>query len=195
MHYRMILPILIHASPILILWLGFRLSTPYLNTLDRHDSSQQHPRQRISIEHPSRQPKTPSAANQNRVLRNWSRQPIRIEYCVTRVVTRELSAPEGPFSALGSRLESARYSLSYYMGTFTSHLISSHFYYCYGFFGRRGAGVRKNDQMNLSKQHGTVVRTQLLRTKDMNFSLNYFKFCGCSLFFLIRLILFTNSCQ
>ena len=31
-----------------------------------------------------------------------SRQPIRIEHYVTQVVTRDLSAPGGPFSALGS---------------------------------------------------------------------------------------------
>ena len=44
-----------------------------------------------------------SAANQNRVLRHLSRQPIRIEYYVTRVV---ITSPES------SRLESVRYSLS-----------------------------------------------------------------------------------
>ena len=127
MHYRMLLPILIHASPILlhalpilIHWLGFRLSAPYLNTLNRHDSS----RQPIIIEHGKkthqlRQPirieyyvtrvvsqsessteKNPStsSANQNQPLRNPSRQPIRIEHYVTRVeyyVTRELSARVG----------------------------------------------------------------------------------------------------
>ena len=70
-----------------------------------------------------------SSANQNRVLRNPSRQPIRIEYYVTRVeyyVTRELSARgEDP-----SRLESARYSLSQYTRVLRSpYLISSHSYY------------------------------------------------------------------
>ena len=112
MHYRMLLAILIHASPmliharpifidwlgfpfhilihaltILIHWVGFRLSALYLNTLNRHDSS---------------------------------RQPIRIENYVTRVVrieqylTRELSArAEDP-----SRL-SARYSLFWYIGSST----------------------------------------------------------------------------
>ena len=54
-----------------------------------------------------------SAANQNRVLRHPSRQPIRIEYYVTRVV---LTSPEssrlGVATLFGSRLLSARYSLS-----------------------------------------------------------------------------------
>ena len=52
---------------------------------------------------------TESSANQNQTLRHPSRQPIRIEYYVTLVehpsrqyVTRELSAPGRPFSALGS---------------------------------------------------------------------------------------------
>ena len=68
-------------NPILVHWLGFRLSATYLNTLP-------------------------------------TRQPSRIEHYVTRVecyVTRELSVRvEVP-----SRLESARYSLSYYIGTST----------------------------------------------------------------------------
>ena len=65
-HYRTLLlilihasPILIHASPILIHELGFWLSAPYLNIL------------------PTRLGNTrePSATNQNRVLRHPSRQP------------------------------------------------------------------------------------------------------------------------
>ena len=91
------IPILIHALPLLIHWLGFRLSAPYLKTLNRHDLSRQ-----------PRAPKNPrlSAANQNRLLRHPRRitslscQPIRFEHYVTRVVTRDLSAPGRPFSAL-----------------------------------------------------------------------------------------------
>ena len=67
-----------------------RLSAPYLNTL------------------PTRQ-----HSRQNRVLRHQSRQPIRIEYYVTRVViTSPESSRLGVKTLLGSRLESARYSLS-----------------------------------------------------------------------------------
>ena len=54
-----------------------------------------------------------SATNQNRVLRHPSRQPIRIEYYVTRVV---ITSPESSRLAvgtlLGSRFLSARYGLS-----------------------------------------------------------------------------------
>ena len=52
------------------------------------------------------------------------RQPIRIEYYVTLVVSQSESSITSPQSSrlrwrslLGSRLESARYSLSQYMGT------------------------------------------------------------------------------
>ena len=103
--------ILIHASPILIHWVGFRFSAPYLNTLNWHKSSRQpsrfeHPRtlgsrQPIKIKHPRL-----SAANQNRILRHPSRQPIKIEHYVTE------SSRLGLKTLLGSRLESARHSLS-----------------------------------------------------------------------------------
>ena len=86
--YRMLLPTLIHASPILvhssrilIHLLGFRFSATYLYTLSRHDSSREPIRiehTRLSaanrIEHPWL-----SAAHQNRVLRQPSRQLTRIE--------------------------------------------------------------------------------------------------------------------
>ena len=131
-HYRMLLPILIHASPtlihalpILIHLLGFRLLAPYLNTLNRHKSSGQP----IRIEHP-RQP----IRNEYYVTRvvsqsKWntlgSRQPIRIEYYVIRVISQSalsvtspessITSPESSWlwwrSLLGSRLESSRYSL------------------------------------------------------------------------------------
>ena len=52
----------------------------------------------------------PSAANQIRVLRHPSCQPIRLEYYVTRELSARVEA------LLGSRLELARYSLSYYIG-------------------------------------------------------------------------------
>ena len=117
-------PILIHAYPILIPLLGFRLSAPYLNTcipylntltqlpfsapylntLPTRLGSTLGSRQPIRIEHPRL-----SATNQNRVLRHPSRQPIRIEYYITRVV---ITSPEsfrlGVKTLLGSRLESAR---------------------------------------------------------------------------------------
>ena len=121
------LAILIHASPILDSVFGSRLhilihchlsyyieSVPNLNTLP-----------------------TRLGSRQNRVLRHPSRQPIRIEYYVTRVVNQSESSITSPESSrlgvktlLGSRLESARYSLSYYMRVFTPPvLISSHSYY------------------------------------------------------------------
>ena len=54
-----------------------------------------------------------SSANQNRVLRHPIRQPIRIEYYVTRVVIKSPESSRlGWKTLLGSRLESARYSLS-----------------------------------------------------------------------------------
>ena len=70
-----------------------RLSAPFLNTLPTRLGC----RQPIRIEHPRL-----SATNQNRVLRNPSRQPIKIEH----YVTRELSArPEDP-SRLSARVGS-----------------------------------------------------------------------------------------
>ena len=133
-HYRMLLPVLIHASlilinalPILIHGLRFRLSAPFLNTLNRHDSS----RQPIRIDHPrtlgSRQPirikhyvtpvvrQSESSTEKTHQLR----QPIRIDYYVTRVGSQSESSITSPESSrlewrslLGSQLESARYSLS-----------------------------------------------------------------------------------
>ena len=89
------LHILIHASPILIHWVGFQLNI--LPTLLGKQSESSVTR----VEHPRL-----SATNQNRVLRNPSRQPIRIEHYVTRVVTWELSArPEDP-SRLSARVGS-----------------------------------------------------------------------------------------
>ena len=107
-------------------------SAPYLNTLSTrlgttlgkiecHAS-----RQPIRVEH-GKNPST-SSANQNRVLRHPSRQPIRIEYYV--VITSPESSQLGLKTLLGSRLESARYSLSYYIRVFNPPvLISSHSYY------------------------------------------------------------------
>ena len=130
-HYRMLLPIfiqaspiLIHVLPILVHWFGFRLSAGYLNALDGHKLSRQprapeYPRlsarnQNQVLRHPSCQPiriEHPrfSAANQNQVLRNPTSQPIRIEHYVTRVPSARLEDP--------SRL-SARYSLSQNMRVF-----------------------------------------------------------------------------
>ena len=110
-------PILKHALSILIHRLGFRLSAPNLNTFPT--------RQPMRIEH--------------------SRQPIRNEHFVTRVVSqsessitsresslrlpRALGSGGGPFSALGSsRLAIAHLNT---WGTPPPHLISSHSYYCW----------------------------------------------------------------
>ena len=76
-----------------------RLPAPYINTLLT--------RQPIRIEQPRF-----SAANQSRVLRHPSRQPIRIKHCDNRVITSPESSRLGWRYLLGSRLESARYSLS-----------------------------------------------------------------------------------
>ena len=110
--------ILIHALPILLHGLGFRLSAPYLNTrifylntLSRlsapcitypYTLSRLHNLIHCRLGNQSESSITShprlSAANQNRVLRHPSRQPIRIEYYVTRVVIRQLLArPEVPF--------------------------------------------------------------------------------------------------
>ena len=77
-----------HASPILIHWVGFRLH--------------------ISI-HCRLVSAAPLAANQNQVLRHPSHQPIRIEHPSRHYVTRELSEPGRPFSALGSSRPSIAY--------------------------------------------------------------------------------------
>ena len=117
-HYRLLLRILGHASYLktYITYLNTMSGLPglYLNTLNRHDSS----RQPIRIEHP-------------RTLS--SRQPIRIEYYVTRVISETesgITSPESNITSaessrlwvtalLGSRIESARYSLPYCMRVFT----------------------------------------------------------------------------
>ena len=91
------------------------VSAPYLNTLSTRLGKTRQPlpaNQNRVLRHPSHQPiriengKKPStsSANQNRVLRNPSRQPIRIEHYVTRELSARVEDP--------SRLESARYSLS-----------------------------------------------------------------------------------
>ena len=94
----------------------------YLNTLTRRSalgsiSSYIEPTRLVSPARSTRKPSVlgsqsestitspESSANQNRVLRHPSRQPIRSEHYVTRVeyyVTRELSAPGNPFLAIGS---------------------------------------------------------------------------------------------
>ena len=129
MHYRM--PILKHALPILIYWLGFRLhilihalpilthllgfrlSAPYLNTCITYPNTLG----RLSA------PYLNTCITYLNILSRFSgrptRQPIRIEHYVTRelsaadqnrvlrhpsrhYVTREPSAPGRPFSVLGS---------------------------------------------------------------------------------------------
>ena len=115
-HYRLLLPILIHASPILIHALpilihlpGFQPSAPYLIALNRHDSS----RQPIRIGYPrtlgSRQPirikyYVTRVVSQSESSTLGSRQSSRIEYYVTQKHPRALGYGEGPFSALSSRL-------------------------------------------------------------------------------------------
>ena len=93
-------PILIHALPILLHWLGFRLSTPYLNTLPTRQSSQSESsitspesntlgnQSESSITSPE------SSANQNRALRH----------------PRALGLGGGPFAALCS----SRLAIVYY---------------------------------------------------------------------------------
>ena len=82
-------------------------------------------RQPIRIEHGKNH--STSSANQNPVLRNPSRYPIRIEYYVTRVViTSPESSRLGVATLLGSRLLSARYSLSYYMRVARPPTTSAH---------------------------------------------------------------------
>ena len=121
-NYRMLLPILIH-------WLGFRLSTPYLDTLNRlgtqtesntrvvtqsESSTEKNPstssaKQNQVLRNPSRQPitiehgKNPStsSANQKRVSRNSSRQQVRIEIYVTWELSARVEDPTR-LSAVGS---------------------------------------------------------------------------------------------
>ena len=125
------IPISIHALPILIHWLGFRLSTPYLNTLPTHLGSQlrilihcrlvwaipENPRQPIRIEYYVTRVVSQSESRTEKT--HQLRRPIRVEYYVTRVVSQSKSNITSPESSrlgwktlLGSRLESARCSLS-----------------------------------------------------------------------------------
>ena len=132
------LHILIHA--ILIHWVGFRLSAPYLNTLPTRLGNTLGSRlsapylntlptrlgntlgSRLHIlihcRFGSQSESSTLGSRQNRTLRQPSRQPIRIEYYVTRVVSQSessITSPESslrhpralgsgwrPFSALGS---------------------------------------------------------------------------------------------
>ena len=129
------LHILIHA--ILIHWVGFRLSAPYLNTLPTRLGNTLGSRlsapylntlptrlgntlgSRLHIlihcRFGSQSESSTLGSRQNRTLRQPSRQPIRIEYYVTRVVSqsessitsslrhpRALGSGGRPFSALGS---------------------------------------------------------------------------------------------
>ena len=95
-HWPQLYPILIHWTelyPTLIHWTELYpiliqcRTIPYLNTLQ-------------------------SAANQIRVLRHANRQPIRIEHYVTRELSARPEVPSRLSTRLGSRLDSARYSLS-----------------------------------------------------------------------------------
>ena len=83
---------------------------PYLNTLSRIHSGSSANQNRV-ISHPSRQP--------IRIEYYITRHPIKFEYYVTRVVSQSelcITSPEssrlGLKTLLGSRLDSARYSLS-----------------------------------------------------------------------------------
>ena len=104
------------------------LTIPYLNTLSRTHSASAQSRWIVGSQSKwsTINPHTSSASQ------NWARetlqffQPIRIEYYVTRVASQLESSNTSPESSrfgwkslLGSRLESARYSLSYYIGTST----------------------------------------------------------------------------
>ena len=135
--------------------LGSTLGSPQ-NQVLRHPS-----RQPIRIEHGKthqlRQPirieyyvtRVVSQSESSTEKTHQLRQPIRIEYYVTRVVSQSessITSPEscitppessrlGWRSLLGSRLESARYSLSYYIGTSNPHpLWSAHYSTTHKFF-------------------------------------------------------------
>ena len=69
------LPILITCIP----YPSRRLSDPYLNALNQHDSS--------------RRPRAPSASNQNRLLRHPSCQPFIIEHYVTPELSARVEVP------------------------------------------------------------------------------------------------------
>ena len=125
--------ILIHVLTILIHWLGFRLSVPYLNTCITYLNTLIRLSALRSISC-----RLSSAANQKRPLHHPSRQPIRIEHQKNPSISsanqnrvlrhpRELSAPGGPFSALGSR----RLAIAYLNTWETSkppHQLISHSY-------------------------------------------------------------------
>ena len=131
--------ILIQALPILIHWLGFRLSATYLNTCNAYLNTLSrlsapylntctaylNTLSRLSDPYPNTctayfytdTTRQPIRIEQRRTL--GSRQPIRIEFYVTRVVSQSESSITSPESTrlglrtlLGSRLFSARYSLS-----------------------------------------------------------------------------------
>ena len=78
------LHILTHALPISIHWVSFRLSAPYLNTYNTHLNTL-----------PTR------LGSQSESSNPGSRQPIRIEYYVTRVVSQSESSIRHP-RALGA---------------------------------------------------------------------------------------------
>ena len=144
-HYWMLVPILLHAFPSLIHWLGFRLSAPYLNTCIAYLNtlSQLHiPLHALPIlihwvdsisyyiETTRLVSAVTSAASQKRVLRYPSRQPIRIEYHSFEKHPRDLAQGGRPFSALSS----SRLAIAY-LNTWGSsappppHQLSAHSYY------------------------------------------------------------------
>ena len=90
-----------------------------------------------SISLPTRHTRVVSQSKSSTEKTHQLRQPIRIEYYVTRVVSQSESSITSPESSrlgwkalLGSRLESARYSLSKYMRVFhPPYHLSSHSYY------------------------------------------------------------------
>ena len=88
------LHILLHALPILIDWVDFRLSVPYLNTLP----TRQHPRLSAKTYITSAE----SSANQSRALHHPGRQPIRVELYVTPENSRRLDDPSRLSARVGS---------------------------------------------------------------------------------------------
>ena len=131
------IPILIYALPILIHWLGFRLSAPYpktciayLNTLSRLSapylktctaylntlSRLLNLINAVPIFIPTRRGKQSESSTRKTI---GSRQPIRIDYHETRVVSQSESSITSPESSrlgwrslFGSWFLSARHSLS-----------------------------------------------------------------------------------
>ena len=120
------LPILTHVLRILIHWLGFRLSVPYFNTCNAYRNTLS----QLSTSYLNTwtaylntlnrlpfflHPLHDWATNQIRVLRHSSRQPIRIEY----YVTRELSARVENPSRLSARIGSLETILKHRVFNFT----------------------------------------------------------------------------